>query len=36
VLSVGVEAASYVTCTAVELLQGGEAVSSVPACDALP
>jgi hypothetical protein len=36
VLSVGVEAASYVTCTAVELLQGGEAVSGVPACDALP
>lgn len=36
VLSVGVEAASYVTCTAVELLQGSEAVAGEPACAALP
>ncbi|MEW6268951.1 MAG: hypothetical protein AB1689_06590 [Thermodesulfobacteriota bacterium] len=36
VLSVGVEAASYVTCTAVELLQGPGAVAGEPACAALP
>ena len=36
VLSVGVEAASYVTCTAVALLQGPEAIVGEPACDALP
>lgn len=36
VLSVGVEAASHVTCTAVELLQGGDAIAGEPACQALP
>ncbi|HEY8517198.1 MAG TPA: hypothetical protein VIS07_16945 [Candidatus Binatia bacterium] len=36
VLSVGVEAASYVTCTAVELLRGPGAVADEPACAALP
>jgi hypothetical protein len=35
-LSVGVEAASYATCTAVELLQGGAAVADEPACVGLP
>lgn len=36
VLSLGVETASYVTCTAVELLRGPEAVADEPACRALP
>lgn len=35
VLSVGVEAASHVTCTAVELLRGSEAIAGEPACAAL-
>ena len=36
VLSLGVETASYVTCTAVELLRGSAAVENEPACRALP
>jgi len=36
VLSIGVEAASYVTCTAVELFQGSAALAGQPACEALP
>lgn len=35
VLSLGVETASYVTCTAVELLQGSGATENEPACRAL-
>jgi len=35
-LSVGVEAASYATCTAVELLQGSDAIADEPACVGLP
>lgn len=35
-LSLGVETASYVTCTAVELLRGSAAVENEPACRALP
>lgn len=36
VLSIGVEAASYVTCKAVELLAGSAAIAGEPACTALP
>ena len=35
VLSLGVETASYVTCTAVELLQGRAAIENEAACRAL-
>jgi hypothetical protein len=35
-LSVGVEAASYATCTAVELLAGSAAIADEPACVGLP
>jgi hypothetical protein len=35
VLSVGVEAASYVTCTAVELFLGADAIAGEPACSVL-
>lgn len=35
-LSVGVEAASYLTCTAVELLRGRAATEEEPACAGLP
>jgi hypothetical protein len=36
VLSLGVEAAAYVTCNAVELFAGAGATAGVAACDALP
>jgi hypothetical protein len=36
VLSLGVEAASYVTCNAVELFAGETATEGVAACEALP